>query len=86
MSFWFSRCPVAASSESSSTRSLKTEVPRTRPFTVLFCDFSSSFVSTHDRLPCFAPSLKTVLTNPFAFGSFTLVVTQSNPLPMLGTH
>ncbi len=26
-------------------------------------------MSTHDRLPCFAHSLKTLLTNPFAFGS-----------------
>ncbi len=60
MVYGFSRCPAAASSESSSTRSLKTEVPRTRPSTVLFCDFPSSSVSTHDRLPCFAPSLKTV--------------------------
>ncbi len=39
MSFWFSRCPVAASSEPSSTSSLKTGVPWTRPPTVLFCLF-----------------------------------------------
>ncbi len=37
--FWFSLCPVAASSEPSSTSSLKTGVPWTRPPTVLFCFF-----------------------------------------------
>ncbi len=60
-SCWFSRCPAAASSESSSTRSLKTEVPRTRQSTVLFCDFPSSSVSTHDRLPCFCSFIKDCL-------------------------
>ncbi len=39
VSFWFSLCPVAASNEPSSTSSLKTGVPWTRPPTVLFCLF-----------------------------------------------